>query len=205
MNARDDQVESYDKMWYLNLYGLAEIPMTLSMLSMDSRHIMLEGGCGTGRMTRDFAKRCHRLISVDFSLQSLRVNSAKLQAHHIHNVDLIQADLCRLPVRSEVIDRVASCGVLEHIPTQECRLAAVKDLTRVLKHGGAMAMSAYNHSLFTRLFGEKEGEHDGGIYYLRFSRNELRALLSQAIRVETITSSLVYYHMARCVKTGISS
>lgn len=64
-----------------------------------------------------------------------------------------------------------------------------------------MALSAYNYSLLMRMFGEREGEHAGGIYFVRFTGKELYNLLSEAIPVEHISSSLVYYHHARCRKT----
>ena len=200
MSARDDQVEAYDKMWYLSLYGLAEIPMTLSMLSVASDHTLLEGGCGTGRMTHIFAHRCRRVVSVDFSWESLRVNREKLKRKGVRNVDLLQADLCRLPIKTESVDRVVSCGVLEHIPTHATRVNALKGMSRVLRVGGNTAISAYNHSLLMRLIGEREGEHAGGIYFIRFTRKELHDLLSEAFSVEHISSSLVYYHHARCRK-----
>ncbi len=200
MKARNDQVKDYERMWYLNLFGRIEIPVTMRPLRLRREHVLLEGGCGTGRMTPSFAAKCDRLVSVDFSLRSLQRNRAKLRKQGITNVDLVQADLCHLPFRSEVFDRVVSCQVLEHIPTPESRLMAVQGLARVLRRGGKLVLSAYQHSLLTRLFGEKEGEHDGGIYFYRFSREELHRLLSQALEVKSITGKLVYHYIASCVK-----
>lgn len=200
MKARNDQVKDYERMWYLNLFGRIEIPVTMRPLGLTREHTLLEGGCGTGRMTPSFAARCDRLVSVDFSLRSLQRNRAKLRKKGVRNVDLVQADLCHLPFRSEVFDRVVSCQVLEHIPTPESRQMAVQGLARVLRSGGKLVLSAYQHSLLMRLFGEKEGEHAGGIYFYRFSRDELRKLLSQALEVKSITGKLVYHYIASCVK-----
>lgn len=200
MRARNAQVKDYERMWYLNLFGRIEIPVTMKPLRLRREHILLEGGCGTGRMTPSFARQCDRLVSVDFSLRSLQRNGAKLRKAGIRNVDLIQADLCHLPLRAEAFDRVVSCQVLEHIPTAECRESAVRELARVLKTGGRLVLSAYQHSVLTRLFGEKEGEHDGGIYFYRFTRDELRTLLSKALKVNGITGKLVYHFIAQCAK-----
>lgn len=200
MHARDEQVQDYDRMWYLNLFGLVEIPATLLALSLSPRHTLLEAGCGTGRMTRIFAEQCARLIAVDYSWESLRVCAGKLRRAGITGVDLVQADLCHLPFRAEVFDRVVSCQVLEHIPTPQSRTEAVCNLARVTRAGGNLVVSAYQYSFWMRLFGEKEGEHKGGIYFYRFTRAELRALLSTALTVEAITGALVYHYIARCRK-----
>jgi SAM-dependent methyltransferase/uncharacterized protein YbaR (Trm112 family) len=200
MQARDEQVEDYDRMWYLNLFGLVEVPAMLLHLSLGQEHTLLEAGCGTGRMTRQFAERCKRLVSVDFSWESLRVCAAKLRRAGGRNVDLVQADICHLPFKTGAFDRVVSCQVLEHVPTPESREAAIEDLARVLRTGGNLALSAYQYSLLMRLFGEKEGEHDGGIPFFRFDREELRSLLARHLVVEGMTGALVYHYIARCRK-----
>lgn len=201
MACRDDQVEEYDRMWYLTLYGFVEIPMTLAMLSPAQDHVILEAGCGTGRMTQAFAGRCDRLIAADFSWESLKVCQEKMLRAGVTNIDYIQADICRLPLKHSSVDRAASCGVLEHIPTPESRQEAIRDINRVLKPGGVLALSAYNHTLLMRLLGDREGKHAGRIYYHRFDREELRDLLSTAFNVDTITGALVYYLVARCRKS----
>jgi uncharacterized protein len=200
MEARDAQVEEYDQMWHLNLFGLLEVPATLLNLGLGSDHLLLEGGCGTGRMTREFASRCREQVSIDFSWESLRVCAAKLRRSGTQNVHLAQADLCALPFRSDLFDRVVSCQVLEHIPTPSARDAAVSELGRVLRPDGNLVLSAYQYSLLMRLFGEKEGEHAGGIYFYRFTREELEELLSRHLNVSGITGALVYHYIARCGK-----
>ncbi len=200
MAARDTQVGAYDKMKNLALFGKIEIPVTLAQLNPQPTDLLLEAGCGTGRMTVIFSRKVKRLVSVDFSLESLRVCRGKLEAAGIENVDLIQADVCALPFESERFDRVVSCQVLEHIPTPESRSRMVAELARVVTSGGRVVLSAYQHSLLTRLFGQKEGMHDGGIPFYRFGRRELSELLEQNLRVRGMTGALVYHYLARCEK-----
>jgi uncharacterized protein YbaR (Trm112 family) len=161
MQARDAQVADYDRMRGLAFFSKIEIPVTLAQLNLRSEDVLLEAGCGTGRMTTTFAARCKTLLAADFSFESLRVCRRKVEASGLKNVDWVQADVCALP-----------CAVL----------------------------SAYQHNLFTRLFGHKEGEHSGGIYYYRFSRRELHALLSGALHVQRMTGALLYHYLARCQK-----
>jgi ubiquinone/menaquinone biosynthesis C-methylase UbiE/uncharacterized protein YbaR (Trm112 family) len=200
MRARDEQVAAYDRMWYLNWFGKLETPATLRRLDLQPRHDLLEAGCGTGRLTRQFASRCRSMVSVDFSWESLLVCSEKLRRTGVTNVDLVQADICRLPFRSETFDRAISCQVLEHIPTVASRAAAVQSIARTTTPGGTLVLSAYQYSALTRWFGPKEGEHAGGIYYYRFRRRELQELLSTAWSVQEITGALVYHFIARCRK-----
>lgn len=200
MQARDAQAKDYVKMWYLNAYGRVEIPMTMSKLSLSRRHTLLEAGCGTGRMTPSFARKCRHLVSVDFSWKSLRVCRSRMRRAGFTNIDFIQADLCHIPLASTMFDRVVSCGVLEHIPSHECQAGAVREMARVLRPGEKLVLSAYKHSLWTRLFGEKEGEHAGGIYFFRFNRRELHNLLESVVHVDGITGVMVYYFIAACRK-----
>jgi SAM-dependent methyltransferase/uncharacterized protein YbaR (Trm112 family) len=204
MRARDAQAKDYVKMWYLNAYGRLEIPMTMSKLSLSRRHTLLEAGCGTGRMTDSFASKCRHLVSVDFSWKSLRVCRSRMRRAGITNVDFIQADLCHIPLASSMFDRVVSCGVLEHIPSHECQTGAVREMARVLRPGQKLVLSAYKHSLWTRFFGEKEGEHEGGIYFFRFNRKELHGLLESVVHVDGITGIMVYYFIAACSKKALT-
>src|SRR5580700_10274808 len=67
MAARDAQVADYDRMAFLNAFGKIEIPMTMRALSIGPDDRLLEGGCGTGRMTRSLAKAAREVVAVDFS------------------------------------------------------------------------------------------------------------------------------------------
>jgi len=200
MRARDEQAGAYDRMWHLTLFGLAEIPATLASLRLAPGQLLLEAGCGTGRMTREFARRAGRVVAVDFSWGSLLACRRKVVASGAANVDLVQADICRLPLRSGIFDRVVSCQVLEHIPTEESRQCAVRELARAARAGGNLAISAYQYSWWMRLRADREGEHAGGIYYRRFTRDELERLLSRELVVERMTGALMYHYIARCRK-----
>lgn len=198
--ARDAQVGDYDRMAFLNLFGKVEIPLTRRALGAKKSDLLLEAGCGTGRMTRQLSPTVRELVAMDFSFESLRVNRCKLQAAGITNVHLIQGDLCRLPFADSAFDRIVSCQVLEHVPGPEARAAAVTGLGRVLQPGGTLALSAYKHSLLTRTFGEKEGMHGGGIPFFRFTRAELRETLGTHFSVHSVTGALVYLYLARCTR-----
>ncbi len=199
--ARDAQVVEYDKMAFLNWFGKVEIPLTRRALGALPTDKLLEAGCGTGRMSRILAGGVQEMAAIDFSFESLRVVQKKLRNAGITNVHLAQADLCCLPFASSAFDRVVSCQVLEHVPGPEARAAAVASLARVLKPSGTLALSAYKHSLMTRAFGEKEGMHDGGIPFFRFTKSELRETLGAGFKVHSVTGALVYLYLAQCTRS----
>ena len=198
--ARDAQVEDYDRMAFLNWFGKVEIPLTRHALGALPADTLLEAGCGTGRMSRILAGGVREMVAIDFSFESLRVAQKKLRAAGITNVHLAQADLCSLPFSSGVFDRVVSCQVLEHVPGPEARAAAVASLASVLKPSGTLALSAYKHSLLTKTFGKKEGLHEGGIPFFRFTKTELCETLGVDFKVHSVTGALVYLYLARCTR-----
>lgn len=197
-SARDEQAEDYDRMVGLKLFGMLEVPWTrrLSQLSADAT--LVEVGCGTGRMTARFAPFVCRAVAIDFSLQSLIRCREKLASAGIENVTLIQADATALPIKGGAADRVLSCQVLEHLPTPSARDQMVSELRRICKKGGRIVLSAYKHSLLTKLIGHKEGEHYGGIYYYRFSKNELREVLEKCLKIDSMSGALVYHYLVKC-------
>ena len=198
--ARDAQVVDYDKMAFLNWFGKVEIPLTQRTLAALPTDLLLEAGCGTGRMTPTLARTVRETVAMDFSFESLRVAQKKLRAANLHTVHLVQADLCRLPFANAAFDRIASCQVLEHVPGPDARASAVASLHRVVKPQGTLVLSAYKHSLLTRAFAQKEGMHDGGIPFFRFTRSELRETLGAGFDVQSVTGALVYLYLARCVR-----
>ncbi|MGO8669856.1 MAG: methyltransferase domain-containing protein [Capsulimonadaceae bacterium] len=200
MAARDAQVRDYDRMAFLAAFGCVEVPMTLRALGLGREDRLIEGGCGTGRMTQAFAHEARDVVAVDFSFESLRSNRRKLLKAGVKNVHLLQADLCHLPLQTAAFHRVASCQVIEHIPTDPARRQAVSELARVARPGSTLVVSAYQHSPITQVFGEKQGEHAGGIPFYRFARQELEDLLSSGLDVKSISGSLVYLWLAKCKK-----
>jgi SAM-dependent methyltransferase len=188
MEARDEQVEEYDSNIPLMLFGLVEMPFTFNQLDLNSSQSLLEAGCGTGRMSEKLAKQVKSLVSVDFSLKSLMENEIKLEA------------LCNLPLKDGLFDRALSCQVLEHIPTDELRKKALSEISRTVKPGSTVVISAYQYSRFTK---DKEGEHDGGIPYFRFTEEELTELLAASFTLNSVSGLLVYLYVAQCIRPEV--
>ena len=195
MQARDAQARDYDRMIGLKLFTAWELPLTLRYLAPDPNGLLLEGGCGTGRMTARLAESCRGLVALDFSLASLRAAQEKLTPDLAAKTLFVQADLTRLPLKTGAFNNVGSFGVYEHLPTPDARSRALAQMHRVLKPGGRFAFSAYRWGFPQSLMSEREGHHDGGIYFRRFAGTEIRALLAEHFEPGGHTEALSYYHL----------
>jgi ubiquinone/menaquinone biosynthesis C-methylase UbiE len=198
---RDREATRYDANRLLRALSVAEIPLTLSRLAPRPADVVVEVGCGTGRVTSQLAARCGQVWALDHSAASLLRAREKIGDRRVR---FVQADAGYLPLRDGAADRAVSCQMLEHLPTAALRERAVAEAARALKPGGLFVASAYWHSPLTRLLGDRQGYHSGMIYYYRFSRPEFRKLLSGAFEVEGITCRLVYILLAACRKNGAS-
>lgn len=199
IQARDAQASRYDRLLGLLLMSPVETRMTLHALRGNSGYFttLAEVGCGTGRMLQHLATLTELVIGVDFSLQSLRLCRRRMQSvGALEKTLLIHADACLLPLADEVLDAVASCQLVEHLPSDRLRRQVLAEMARVLKAGGRYAVSGYHWSWLTRRGGAKQGMHQGGIYYYRFTRNEFCELVSAHLPVESLRSVLGYVWLA---------
>lgn len=193
---RDHEAARYDHLLGLRLLSHWEIPATLRPLEITSADRVLEVGCGTGRFTRRIVDEGRELIAVDHSSASLRILKGKLSGSQRESVLLVQGDATRLPIRGDWATRSLSCQVLEHLPGDEVRRRAVSELARTLERSGRLALSAYWHTPGLGWLLAREGKHSGAIYFHRFQKPELLALLGEEFDVEALSGRLVYVLLA---------
>lgn len=205
MQARDTQARHYDHLLGLALMSPVEKRMTLRALQGRGERfgVLAEIGCGTGRMLQHFARLADVVIGVDFSLESLKICRQRMEmAGKGERTLLLHADACFLPLADGVLDAVASCQLVEHLPSDRLRQQVLAEMARVLKHGGRFAVSGYHWSWLTRWSGAKQGMHRGGIYYYRFTREEFHTLVNAHLPVESLRSVLGYVWLASGSKEG---
>ncbi len=190
--ARDDQAESYDSMLSMKALAVVEIPTYKRALRSETGSILLEAGCGTGRLTHIFAQIAPEVVGVDMSRESLVRNRVRHHARTASPVHYIHADLTHLPLQDGAFGRCAHAGVYEHIPSRELRLQFLSHARRVMKPGATLMLSAYRYGGLTKRL-EKEGEHDGGIPFFRFTREELEAEVGTHFQLEKFVANLGIY------------
>jgi SAM-dependent methyltransferase len=101
-----------------------------------SGKVMIELGCGAGRMTRSFARRFARVYAFDVSQEMLQ--KARRMHSDQNNVMWLLGNGADLScVRTGVADFIFSYLVLQHLPAKALVIQYVREMLRVLKPGGA--------------------------------------------------------------------
>lgn len=101
-----------------------------------SGELMIELGCGVGRMTRSFARRYRQVVALDISPEMLqRARQIDTGQKSILWVQLGGADLSCLAANSA--DFLFSYLVLQHLPNKDLVFGYVREFLRVLRPGGA--------------------------------------------------------------------
>ncbi len=194
MRARNEQAEFYDRLLGLLILTPFEVSMTVRALLGDRKRFgtLAEIGCGTGRMLRHFARYADFVVGADLSVESLKRCRERLKRLGILDRALIvHADASFLPFRDACLDAVASCQMIEHVPSDRMRKRVIVEIARVLKPNGRYAISGYHWSFLTKWFG-KEGFHRGGIYYYRFTRAEFVRLVGAHLPLERLQTVFGY-------------
>ena len=106
---------------------------------------LLDLGCGFGRHAFEAARRGAAVVALDAGAEEVSqvrgtlgamVEAGELSADH--PATAVQGNALALPFADGSFDRVIASEVLEHIPDD---VAAMKELARVLRPGGTMAVT----------------------------------------------------------------
>lgn len=106
--------------------------------------VTLDIGCGSGWVVKQAGKAGAFSVGVDFAAKAVRSTKGALDTYGLAGM-AIQADAQHLPIKSDIIDRLFSMGVLHHIPNTEQGIA---EAYRVLKPGGSALISLYGKLFF---------------------------------------------------------
>jgi len=105
---------------------------------------VLEAGCGVGAQTVILASHSPEasFTSIDISAASLAQARDRTRRAGYATVTFQQADVYRLPYRTDGFDHVFVCFVLEHLRDP---VAALAELMRVLRPGGSLSVIEGDH------------------------------------------------------------
>ncbi len=110
--------------------------------------VVLDIGCGSGWVIKQCAKSGAFPIGVDFTERAVISTRKALDVYNLEGL-VIQADAQYLPIKTEVIDRLYSIGVLHHIPSTE---KGVSEAHRIIKKEGTAFISLYGKLFFFNSF-----------------------------------------------------
>jgi len=101
---------------------------------------VLDAGCGNGRLLEAFSGKKIKYLGVDQS-----ENLIKLARQKYSNFEFAVADILDLGKINELdFDYVYSIAVLHHLPDQELRLNALRQLRNKIKDDGRIIISVWN-------------------------------------------------------------
>lgn len=104
---------------------------------------VLEIGCGCGDFSLRLLQRypLADVTGVDFSDEAIALASAKVPGHNA-SVRFLVDDAENLHFPAATFDYIISCECLEHVPHPE---KMVREMVRVLKHGGGFILTTENY------------------------------------------------------------
>jgi len=198
IKARDKQAEIYHTYGYW-LYGLNEQKVFRGFLKPSPQDIIIELGCGTGRLTKEMIDGgFSEYIAIDFSEKSIQLLLDELDDETKNRILFIKGDVCSLPLKGKIADKALSAQVFEHIPGAEEQQRFIKELQRVLSINGFAALTIYNYNIIKRYKKiPKEGFHGEGTYYKNFTQNEIKKMFKLHFMIEKIYCLNSYFPFAR--------
>ena len=115
------------------------VRVVLEYLDVQQGERVLDCGCGLGWMTH-VTRELHdcRLAATDYDGARLRTTRREVAA----DVSVEASDVLRLPYPDDAFDKVILSEVLEHIVEDS---AALREVRRVVKPGGIVAITVPNH------------------------------------------------------------
>jgi ubiquinone/menaquinone biosynthesis C-methylase UbiE len=126
---------------YLDFYDQVEysvIKETIAWLCTDPKLHVLDAGCGEGLPALVFAEQGCSVIGIDIENESLgKARQLLAKTPFVEQVTFLEDNLLDLPFEHETFDLVWTSYVLHHVAD---KLAAVRELQRVLKPGGRLAI-----------------------------------------------------------------
>lgn len=158
------------------------LTVDISRLHLQAGMRVLDAGCGTGRhLCEAFRHKEVEVVGIDLNRNDLKTARGFLHLmaqEQKNNWLLVRGDVVRLPFRDASFDVVICAEVLEHIPDN---VAAVKELIRVLKRNGVLAVSVprfFPERVCWALSHAYHNEPGGHIRIYR--KRELKSLLESA-------------------------
>jgi SAM-dependent methyltransferase len=113
--------------------------------SLPGRTRILDLGCGHGRHLAPLASCGRRATGLDASRELLAIGRDRASsAGPGVRSDWVQGDAVGLPFRDAVFDACIAIAVLHHLPSDADRLAAVREVHRVLGPGGRACLGVWD-------------------------------------------------------------
>lgn len=179
---RDNWAPVYDRQISQYQHYL-EINNAIKKIDPKPGDVILDVGCGTGRITSKILEKGCKVVAIDFSGESLKICKSRCNELNLQdNIYLIKSDACNLPLKANIFDKCFSSEVFEQIPSEEERLRMLYELHRILKINGKLFLTTFNHSLRKLISGKKETPKNATLYFYRYNYFELKKTITYVFK-----------------------
>lgn len=182
------------------------LTVNFDIFKIKAGELVLDAGCGEGRHTLTSCKSNCSVYALDLSYKDLSkvkytLNLMRAKKEVRGSVSLLRGDVKGLPFKDNSFHKIICCEVLEHL--REDR-KGIKELVRVLKPGGELAVSVPTYlteAIFWKL--SDQYHHNPGGHIRKYKAKELIAKLRAfnlriyAIRYEHAFHSV--YWLLKCI------
>ncbi|HMJ00632.1 MAG TPA: class I SAM-dependent methyltransferase [Gaiellaceae bacterium] len=202
---RDREARAYDRHRAQDTYHrTVEDACVFSQLDLRPEHTVVDAGCGTGTHLEALLDRAAGVIGADHSQASLDVARERVPTEKRERLTLVAADLRAMPLEDATADRVMCFEVIQHVPTDEHRRQALRELHRILKPGGVLVVSCYRWRGHIRR--QKEGFFENGLYRYAFTASELGDLLQSARFADVLVGGAVILPaLSQSLRVGVEA
>ena len=144
--------------------------------------VVLDAGCGEGRLTFRLAQSYRQVYALDVSQQSCKELQRSAHARGLSNIIAWSQDLLD-PLALRHLDTITLVQVLQHFDKIPERIRVLRNLGECLAVGGKILVTVFNHDrIWNKLRGlvSEVDKASGYPYFHYFTAQELRSLLSAA-------------------------
>ena len=110
------------------------------LLRLQQSDVVLDYGCGVGRLALWLAPQVRGVIAMDISPKMIEVATTKSVSRGVNNASFSVADGYRLPLETESVDVVVCGSVLKYVLDDSDLDVLVGEFGRVLRGGGRVAV-----------------------------------------------------------------
>lgn len=148
---------------------------------------ILDLGCGPGPTTKMLLEfGASKILSVDFSINSLRINIDTCKYHHLKPIYVLQ-DVRKIRIKERSISVLVMADFLQHIIDVDDRKAFLKNAFNSLVPGGFFFLSFFNINIKNYLKKDIKGSFsEGAIKYERLNYKEIISYFPNDIIVDKI-------------------